>query len=156
MLEKSFNQMSLVLDTMSELVAYQDNEHKLIYVNRASAESVGKTPEELVGKYCYEIWGDGKTVCQDCPVERALRDAEPETGYIQSPDGRSWKIKGYPVKNEKGEIIVDKFAQTNIPGLFAAGDVTDIREKQVITACGQAVSASYSVRDFLTENSCLD
>ncbi len=58
--------------------------------------------------------------------------------------------------NEKGEIIVDKFAQTNIPGLFAAGDVTDIREKQVITACGQAVSASYSVRDFLTENSCLD
>ena len=105
MLEKSFNQMSLVLDTMSELVAYQDNEHKLIYVNRASAESVGKTPEELVGKYCYEIWGDGKTVCQDCPVERALRDAEPETGYIQSPDGRSWKIKGYPVKNEKGEII---------------------------------------------------
>ncbi|RKX99918.1 MAG: hypothetical protein DRP55_06540 [Spirochaetes bacterium] len=105
MFEKSFNQMSLVLDTMSELVAYQDNEHKLIYVNRASAESVGKTPEELVGKYCYEIWGDGKTVCQDCPVERALWSAESQTDYIQSPDGKSWKIKGYPVKNEKGEII---------------------------------------------------
>jgi len=104
-LEKSFNQMSLVLNTMSELVAYQDLEHKLMYVNRASAESVGKTPEELVGKYCYEIWGDGKTVCLDCPVERALRDVEPETGYVQSPDGRSWMIKGYPVKNEKGEII---------------------------------------------------
>ena len=104
-LEKSFNQMSLVLNTMSELVAYQDLEHKLMYVNRASAESVGKTPEELVGKYCYEIWGDGKTVCQDCPVERALRNAEPQTGYIQSPDRRSWMIKGYPVKNEKGEII---------------------------------------------------
>lgn len=66
-------------------------------------------------------------------------------------------VKDLGVKlNIKGEIIVDKFAQTNIPGLFAAGDVTDIREKQVITACGQAVAASYSVRDFLTENFCLD
>ena len=66
-------------------------------------------------------------------------------------------VKDIGVKlNEKGEIIVDKYAQTNVPGLFAAGDVTDIREKQVITACGQAVSASYSVRDFLTDNFCLD
>ena len=53
--------------------------------------------------------------------------------------------------NERNEIVVDKYAQTNIPGLFAAGDVTDIREKQVITACGQAVTASYSVRDYLNE-----
>ncbi|WP_457559463.1 NAD(P)/FAD-dependent oxidoreductase [Candidatus Harpocratesius sp.] len=51
--------------------------------------------------------------------------------------------------NEKGEILVDKFAQTNVPGIFAAGDVTDIREKQVITAAAQAVSAAYSVRDYI-------
>ena len=51
--------------------------------------------------------------------------------------------------NEKKEIIVDKFAQTNVPGLFAAGDVTDIREKQVITACGQAVTAAYSIQEYL-------
>ncbi|MHA1583636.1 MAG: NAD(P)/FAD-dependent oxidoreductase [Promethearchaeota archaeon] len=53
--------------------------------------------------------------------------------------------------NEKGEIVVDKYAQTNVSGVFAAGDVTDIREKQVITACGQAVTATYSIRDFLKE-----
>ena len=62
-----------------------------------------------------------------------------EIGAIPQSD----VVKDIGVKlNEKGEIIVDKYAQTNIPGLFAAGDVTDIREKQVITACGQAVSAS--------------
>jgi thioredoxin reductase (NADPH) len=53
------------------------------------------------------------------------------------------------ILNKKGEIVVDKFAQTNIPGLFAAGDVTDIREKQMIIACGQAVTASHSVREYL-------
>lgn len=66
-------------------------------------------------------------------------------------------VKSIGVKlNEKGEIIVDKYAQTNVSGIFAAGDVTDIREKQVITAAGQAVTASYSVRNYLDSNFCTD
>jgi thioredoxin reductase (NADPH) len=57
--------------------------------------------------------------------------------------------------NEQGEIIIDKHAKTNVPGLFAAGDVTDIREKQVATAVGWGVIASYSVREFLEQNFCV-
>jgi thioredoxin reductase (NADPH) len=65
-------------------------------------------------------------------------------------------IKKLGVKlNEKNEIIVNQFAQTNVQGIFAAGDVTNIREKQVITACGQAVTAAYSVRDFMDNNFCV-
>ncbi|MHA1776618.1 MAG: thioredoxin-disulfide reductase [Promethearchaeia archaeon] len=65
-------------------------------------------------------------------------------------DPQSELVKDLGVKlNDRGEIIVDSFAQTNVPGIFAAGDVTNIREKQVITAAGQAVSAAYSVRDYL-------
>ncbi len=56
--------------------------------------------------------------------------------------------------NEKGEIVVDVNAQTNIPGLFAAGDVTQIREKQVLCAAGQTVTAAYSIRDFMEKNFC--
>jgi thioredoxin reductase (NADPH) len=56
--------------------------------------------------------------------------------------------------NEKGEIIVDEFASTNISGLFAAGDVTQIREKQLVCAAGQAVTASYSIRDYMENNFC--
>jgi thioredoxin reductase (NADPH) len=56
--------------------------------------------------------------------------------------------------NDAGEIIVDKHAKTSVSGLFAAGDVTDIREKQVATAVGQGVSAAYSVREFLEVHFC--
>ncbi len=56
--------------------------------------------------------------------------------------------------NEKGEIIVDKYCQTNVYGLFAAGDVTDIREKQMITACGQAATAAYSIREYFDNLVC--
>lgn len=76
-----------------------------------------------------------------------------EIGQIPQSD----IVKGLGVElNEKNEIKVDKFSRTNVPGIFAAGDVTDIREKQVITAAGQAVSAAYSVREYLEQNFCVD
>lgn len=45
--------------------------------------------------------------------------------------------------NEKGEIITDKMSQTNVDGVFAAGDVTDIEFKQAITGVAQGVTAAY-------------
>jgi alkyl hydroperoxide reductase subunit F len=54
-------------------------------------------------------------------------------------------------KNERGEIIVDKHNQTNIPGIFAAGDVTDVPEKQIIIAAGEGSKACLSVFRYLAQ-----
>ena len=43
-----------------------------------------------------------------------------------------------------GEIIVDRFCRTAIPGIYAAGDVTDIPYKQVLVAMGEGAKASLS------------
>jgi thioredoxin-disulfide reductase len=47
-------------------------------------------------------------------------------------------------KNESGEIIVNAKCETNVPGLFAAGDVTDVPEKQIIVAAGEGCKAALS------------
>lgn len=39
--------------------------------------------------------------------------------------------------NSLGEIMTNKDGETNVEGLFAAGDVTDCRNKQVIIAAGE-------------------
>ena len=46
--------------------------------------------------------------------------------------------------NEKGEIKIDRDAKTNVPGVFAAGDVVDTRFKQAITGVAEGVTAAYS------------
>jgi len=46
--------------------------------------------------------------------------------------------------NEKKEIIINRDSETNIPGLFACGDVVDGRFKQAITGVAQAVTAAHS------------
>lgn len=41
-------------------------------------------------------------------------------------------------------VKVDKNQKTNLPGIFAAGDITNNPLKQTITACGQGATAAYS------------
>ncbi|HDZ76494.1 MAG TPA: FAD-binding protein [Candidatus Omnitrophica bacterium] len=53
-------------------------------------------------------------------------------------------------KNKKGEIEIDKDNHTSIPGIFAAGDVTDVSEKQIIIAAGEGAKAALSAFKYLT------
>ncbi|MCX6815606.1 MAG: FAD-dependent oxidoreductase [Candidatus Aenigmarchaeota archaeon] len=54
--------------------------------------------------------------------------------------------------NDKGEIIINRNAETNVPGVYAAGDVADTAFKQAITGVGEAVLAVYSAYKYLGEN----
>jgi alkyl hydroperoxide reductase subunit F len=51
--------------------------------------------------------------------------------------------------NESGEIVVDCGGKTSIPGLYAAGDVTNVPEKQIIIAAGEGAKAALSAYSYL-------
>lgn len=53
-------------------------------------------------------------------------------------------------KNERKEIIVNQQNETNIPGIFAAGDVTNVPEKQIIIAAGEGAKAVLSTFRYLS------
>ncbi|MEW6100778.1 MAG: FAD-dependent oxidoreductase [Candidatus Omnitrophota bacterium] len=52
-------------------------------------------------------------------------------------------------KNESGEIEVDIYNRTNMPAIFAAGDVTNVPEKQIIIAAGEGSKAALSAFRYL-------
>jgi thioredoxin reductase (NADPH) len=54
--------------------------------------------------------------------------------------------------NEKKEIIVNKLMETNVPGIFPAGDVTDSPFKQAITAAAEGSVAAFSTYNYITKN----
>jgi thioredoxin reductase (NADPH) len=54
--------------------------------------------------------------------------------------------------NEKGEIKINReTAETNIRGIFAAGDVTDKRFKQLITGVADGCIAAYYAYEYVTK-----
>jgi len=55
-------------------------------------------------------------------------------------------------KNKFGEIKVNSNNETNIPGIFAAGDVTDVPEKQIIIAAGEGSKAALSAFRYLAQS----
>ncbi len=52
--------------------------------------------------------------------------------------------------NDMKEIVVDKHCSTNIPGVFAAGDVTNTVLRQGVTAAAQGVIAATSAYQLIT------
>lgn len=58
-------------------------------------------------------------------------------------------VKDLVKLNKMGAIAADRYGATNVPGFFAAGDVTDIRDAQIIVAAGHGCSAALSAGDYL-------
>jgi len=51
--------------------------------------------------------------------------------------------------DERGFIVVDAYSRTSLPGIFAAGDVTNIYAEQVLVAVGEGVKAALSAYEYL-------
>jgi thioredoxin reductase (NADPH) len=54
--------------------------------------------------------------------------------------------------NEHGFIITDEEMHTNIPGIYAAGDIVDKPLRQVVTAAGEGATAAFSAEKWIQEH----
>ena len=61
-------------------------------------------------------------------------------------------LKGTVNLTERGEIIIDGHGQTNVPGVFAAGDCTNVAYKQIIISMGAGATAALGSFDYLIRN----
>jgi len=68
-----------------------------------------------------------------------------EIGLVPNSDAVSKLIK----LNKLGEVPVNCSCETEIPGLYAAGDVTDIPEKQILVAAGEGAKATLQAHRYL-------
>ncbi|KIL02852.1 alkyl hydroperoxide reductase [Stutzerimonas stutzeri] len=104
-----------------------------------------------------EVKGDGQKVTGLVYKDRhsdQVHDLELEGIFVQIGllPNSDW-LKGTVNLSRFGEIEVDAKGQTNIPGVFAAGDVTTVPYKQIVIALGEGAKASLSAFDHLIRSS---
>ncbi|HUW83472.1 MAG TPA: PAS domain S-box protein [Phycisphaerae bacterium] len=103
-LRRSEAEKTLILNSTSELIIYRDSEYAVRWANESAAASVGKRPEELVGRKCYEIWRARQIPCDQCPLADVAEGHSIESELVGS-DGRTWLIHGTPVRGENDETL---------------------------------------------------
>ena len=58
-------------------------------------------------------------------------------------------VKNLVKLNPNGEVPVNLSCETEVPGLFAAGDVTNVPEKQIVIAAGEGAKAALQAHRYL-------
>ncbi len=104
-----------------------------------------------------EVLGDGSRVIGLNYTDRAsgeqhniaLAGIFVQIGLVPNTE---W-LRGTVELTQRGEIIVDERGQTSLPGVFAAGDVTNSAYKQIIIAMGSGATASLGAFDYLIRHS---
>jgi len=68
-----------------------------------------------------------------------------ELGYVPNKELFAKLVK----TTAEGRIMISENNQTSVPGLFAAGDVTDVNAQQVVIAIGEGANAALSAYNYL-------
>ncbi|MCR4336000.1 MAG: FAD-dependent oxidoreductase, partial [archaeon] len=115
-----------------------------------NAERVEKNPkvEIMYEKNIEEIFGEKLVTGVKFKEggELALSAVFVEIGAI--PNSELAEKLGVKL-NSKKEIIIDSESKTNVPGVFAAGDVGDKHFKQAITGASEGVIAAFSAYEYI-------
>jgi thioredoxin reductase (NADPH) len=70
-------------------------------------------------------------------------------GHIPNTD----LFEGQLEMDDRNYLVVDRYMHTNVPGVFAAGEVADPHFRQVVTSAGMGAAAAMEAVHFLDENS---
>jgi len=98
-----------------------------------------------------EIYGENIVSGIKVVREGREEDLKVQGVFIEIGSIPSSEFIDFVEKNDVGEIIVNERCETNVPGLFAAGDVTCVPEKQIIIAAGEGAKAALSAFNYLSK-----
>ncbi len=108
-----------------------------VHVNAQTTEITGDGSKVNGLRYKDRVSGAEHTV--------ALEGVFVQIGLVPNTE---W-LKGTVELSRFGEIVVDAKGQTNLPGVFAAGDCTTVPFKQIVIAAGDGAKAALSAFDYL-------
>ncbi|MDO9040887.1 MAG: PAS domain S-box protein [Desulfocapsaceae bacterium] len=106
---KAKEEWELTFEAIGDIATILDANHRILRANRQACKVLGLEREELVGKFCYEVFHGGTQPCNDCPAAFTVKDEAIHTAEIVHERlGKTFSVSAAPVfgpDNKQWSII---------------------------------------------------
>jgi PAS domain S-box-containing protein len=96
--EKTFN-------AINDIVSLQDTSMRIVKINQKGCDTLDLPIENIIGKYCYELFHGSKEPCTECPILFSQKTFEPYTKeMIHEKLGKTFLVSAAPVLDDQGKL----------------------------------------------------
>ena len=96
---------ALVLDSLGEMIFFLDRDLKVKWCSEYAGELAGSVGKDIVGKFCFNLWGQNHRPCKNCLSLKAMASAQIQQSEVLGKDGKVWELHIYPVCDTTEKVI---------------------------------------------------
>lgn len=105
-LDSSEIDWDLFFHNTSDYISVHDKNFQIIRINKALANLLGKEPEEVIGKFCYEVFHGTSKPWPNCPHIRSIESKKDVSEEIDDPNiGIPLLVTTSPIFNKSGKLL---------------------------------------------------
>jgi PAS domain S-box-containing protein len=117
------HERNMIIDGIGDILFVMDKNRVITKVNKVCCDAFKKKPEELIGKYCYEIVHGTEVPWCNCPATKTFETKQTVTGEVNDPRlGFPLLVTTSPILDGYGEV-----AQV----IHLAKDITQIKQAEL-------------------------
>jgi PAS domain S-box-containing protein len=98
-----------VFDSITDPLIIYDRNCRINLANQTIVNLYQLSPQEVIGRYCYEVFHQGTSACEKCQVQEVFQTGESRQRdlIVSLPDNRErhFQVNCYPVRDQQGKII---------------------------------------------------
>ncbi len=144
-------------DSLPDLIAIIDRQHRITRVNKAMAGRLGLLPKEVIGKTCFELVHRTDKPPDYCPHALLLKDGQMHTIQVMEKlIGGDFIVSVSPMYDERGAVIASVHVARDISNIKAVENALEESEKKYRNIFENAVEGIFQTTPegrFITVNS---
>lgn len=95
-----------IFESISDMVYFVTEDYVVKNINKAVSKRLGKPPEEIIGKKCYEVFHGTKEPWAECPHQKTVEKREAFVEEVQDPYmGGTFIISSSPIFDVTGQFM---------------------------------------------------
>ena len=104
-IKESETEKNIILNSLSEIVAFIDTDFKFKWVNKLGCDAFGMKESEMIGSLCYQVRHHSDEHHAMCPVAKAMQTGLPQEAEVDIYNGRILLVLANPVFDENNKLV---------------------------------------------------